>query len=141
MLARMLVICAWCVREGKPGRLGERAPFDNPASTHGLCARHRERLLESLPAPSFPDIEMLIVVRQNDTALYEYLARRFAGLRGVKLVMERRQDDRRRQKRPVTAERRRTDRRIRRGTASALGYTVVRFRRPSLPERPPGGDA
>jgi hypothetical protein len=33
---------------------------------------------------------MLIVVRANDTALYEYLQRSLAGVRGVKMIPERR---------------------------------------------------
>src|SRR2546422_1020840 len=62
-VAKIQVICAWCRHEGKPGYLGEREPFDNPAPTHGVCLRHREQFLESLPSTSFPDAELLIVVR------------------------------------------------------------------------------
>ena len=51
----MKVICSLCEREGKPGYLGEREPLDNPAVTHGLCAPHKELLLESIPSRSFPD--------------------------------------------------------------------------------------
>jgi hypothetical protein len=65
-------------------------PLDDPAPIHGVCARHREQLLESLPSTSYPDAEMLIVVRANDTALYEYLQRSLAGVRGVKMIPERR---------------------------------------------------
>ena len=36
----MIVTCAWCQNEGKPATLGERAPLDNPAETHGICRRH-----------------------------------------------------------------------------------------------------
>jgi len=128
-VAKVKVICAWCRDEGKPGYLGEREPFDNPAPTHGVCLRHREQFLESLPSTSFPDVEMLIVVRSNDTALYEYLQRRLAGVQGVKVILERRQADR-----PVD-ERDRKERRIRQGTVSALGYTIVRFKR-----KPPAGE-
>src|SRR3989442_269404 len=62
-LAKMQVIGAWCRHEGKPGYLGEREPFDNLAPTHGVCLRHREQFLESLLSTSFPDAELLIVVR------------------------------------------------------------------------------
>jgi len=89
--------------------------------------------LEFLPSKSFPDAGVLIVVRPNDTALHDYLQRAFAGLRGVKVIMERRVGDRRAAQRPVADERRlvRT-RRIRQGDVSSLGYTVVRF----TPKRP-----
>jgi hypothetical protein len=77
----MKVVCASCEREGKPSYLGEREPYDNP-STRGICSRHKEQALEALPSLSFPDAEMLIVVRPHDTALYEYLLQRFAGVPG-----------------------------------------------------------
>ena len=120
---RMRVVCAVCEREGKPGYLGEREPWDNPATTHGICPRHREQALEALPSTSFPDVEMLIVVRSNDTDLYEYLMQRFAGVSGVKVILERRQASSR------SGGHVPNERRIRQGTASALGYTVVRFKR------------
>ena len=66
--------------------------------------------------------------------LYEYLQRRFAGVKGVKVIPERRQD-RRSEQRPVGDERRPQERRIRQGQISALGYTLFRFRRQPPPER------
>jgi hypothetical protein len=128
-LIGMKVVCAACEREGKPGYLGECEPYDNPATTHGICSRHKAQALEALPSQSFPDAEMLLVVRPNDTDLYEYLVRRFAGVPGVRVILERRRADR-----PV-GERVRNERRIRPNTVSALGYTVVRFKR----KPPPGG--
>jgi hypothetical protein len=119
----MKVVRAACQREGKSSYLGEREPYDNPATTHGICSRHQEQALEALPSQSFPDAEMLIVVRPNDTELYHYLLRRFAGVRGVTVILERR-----RTKEPV-----RNERRIRQGTDSLLGYTVVRFKLKSAP--------
>ena len=135
-VARMKVVCASCEREGKPGYLGEREPYDNPATTHGLCARHKEQALEGLPSRSFPDAEMLIVVRPNDTTLYEHLQRNLAGVEGVKVILNRRQADRRREQSPpmMADERRRRDKRIRRGETVGLGYTVVRFK-PNPPPR------
>ena len=128
------VICSLCEREGRPGSLGEREPFDNPAVTHGLCAPHKELLLESIPSRSFPDVELLIVVRLNDTALYEYLRQSFAGVHRVKVIADRRRWDRRREQRLMTDDRRQKEtRRIRQGKVSPLGYTVVRFRRKSEP--------
>ena len=78
---------------------------------------------------SFPDAELLIVVRRNDTALYEHLQRSFASVPGVKVIMDRRVGDRRSARGSVTDERRRVrTRRIRQGTVSPDGgYTVVRF--------------
>ncbi len=128
-LVRMKVVCASCEREGKPSYLGEREPYDNPATTHGICSRHKEQALEALPSESFPDAEMLIVVRRNDTDLYEYLLQRFAGVPGVRVIQERRQPDR-----PVD-ERDRKERRIRQVMVSSLGYTIVRFKR-----KPPAGE-
>ena len=124
----MKAICAWCESEGRPSDLGEREPFYNPATTHCICADHQKRLLELLPSKSFPDAEVLIVVRPNDTALHDHLQRAFAGMRGVKVIMERRAGDRRAAQCPVADERRhRRARRIRQGEVSSLGYTVVRF--------------
>jgi len=127
-IVKMKAICAWCESEGRPSDLGEREPFYNPATTHCICAYHQKRLLELLPSKSFPDVEVLIVVRPNDTALHDHLQRAFAGLRGVKVLMERRTGDRRAAQYPVADERRhRSMRRIRQGEVSSLGYTVVRF--------------
>jgi hypothetical protein len=124
----MKAICAWCESEGRPSDLGERAPFSNPATTHCICAYHQRRLLELLPSKSFPDAEVLIVVRPNDTALHDHLQRAFAGMPAVKVIMERRAGDRRAAQASVADERRhRRLRRIRQGQVSSLGYTVVRF--------------
>ena len=125
----MKVVCAACEREGKPSYLGEREPYDNSAATHGMCSRHKELALEALPSRSFPDAEMLIIVRPNDTDLYEYLLRRFVGVHGVRVILERRQPQR------PADEPQRKERRIRQGTVSALGYTVVRFKRKPPPEQ------
>jgi hypothetical protein len=123
----MKVICASCEREGKPSYLGEREPFDNPTTTHGLCPRHRGQVLEALPSQSFPDAELLIIVRPNDTDLYDYLLRRFTGVRGVRVILERRR----------TQEGVPHERRIREGSVSELGYTVVRFK----PKPPPSASS
>ncbi|HEY3245344.1 MAG TPA: hypothetical protein VGM03_18540 [Phycisphaerae bacterium] len=124
----MRVICASCRVEGRSGDLGEKAPFDDPTETHGYCARHAAQLLASLPSLSFPDVEMLLVVRRHDPILFEYLQRRLVGVRGVKVILERRQGDRRREARPPVKDRRRLQRRLRHGQMSSLGYTSVRFR-------------
>ena len=105
-----------------------RPPFDDPAETHGYCPRHAALLLASLPSLSFPDVELLIVVRRHDVPLFEYLQRRLDGVRGVKVILERRIADRRHELRQRAPDRRRLRRRLGLGQASSLGYTVVRFR-------------
>jgi hypothetical protein len=124
----MRIICASCRVEGKSGDLGEKAPFDDPSETHGYCPRHAALLLAALPSLSFPDIELLIVVRRHDRTLFDYLQHRLEGVRGVKVILERRLGDRRRAVRERAPDRRRLRRRLRLGQASSLGYTVVRFR-------------
>lgn len=124
----MKVICASCRVEGRPGNLGEKEPFDDPVETHGYCPRHAALLLASLPSVSFPDVELLIVIRRPDLALFAYLQRRLDGVRGVKVILERRVGDRRHLLRQRAPDRRRLRRRLRLGQASSLGYTVVRFR-------------
>ena len=128
-LPTMKVVCAWCLHEGKPGDLGEREPLEDPGVTHSICAGHRDQLLEALPSRSFPDAALLIVVRRNDTALYEHLEWSFAGVPGVKVIVDRRTNDRRSAQDPVSDDRRRGDtRRLRPGRISPVGgYTVVRF--------------
>src|SRR5438445_11145454 len=105
-----------------------REPVPCDANRFRASPQCCHRVPEALPSQSFPDAEMLIVVRPNDTDLYEYLLRRFAGVPGVRVILERRKPDR-----PVD-ERERKEWRIRQGTVSALGYTVVRFKR-----KPPAG--
>jgi hypothetical protein len=122
-LVRMKFVCPLCEREGRPGDPGEVELYDNSATMRGICSRHREQAREARPSPSFPDAEMLIVVRPNDTDLYEYLVQRFAEVSGVQVILERRRADR-----PIGG-RVREERRTRQGTVSALGYMVVRFKR------------
>jgi hypothetical protein len=125
----MRVLCAWCCRDGQPGYLGEREPLDNPEPTHGVCARHKAQLLESLPSHSFPDADLLIVVRRDNIELYEKFKRVFAAVSRVKVILDRRVADRRVAARQGEYERRRArKRRIREGGISALGgFTIVRF--------------
>ena len=126
----MRIICASCRVEGRSGDMGEKAPFDDLSETHGYCARHTAQLLAKLPSHAFPDVDLLIVVRRRDQALYDYLHSRLAGVRGVKVILERRAGDRRHGAYPPSRDRRRLERRLRPGHASSLGYTIVRFRRP-----------
>ena len=36
----MKVLCAWCVRDGRPALLREKLPLNDPSETHGLCGDH-----------------------------------------------------------------------------------------------------
>ena len=125
----MRVVCSWCRHEGRSGDLGEKAPFDDPALTHAICARHLEQLLSTLPSPSCPAVDVLVVVHRRDPSLHAYLERTIALVRGVKVLVERRQyGDRRRGAGAVPQDRRRVERRVRRGV-SLPGCTLVRFKR------------
>jgi hypothetical protein len=125
----MRVTCAWCQREGEPASLGERAPLDDQAETHGICRRHTLGLLDRLPSRSFPGVRLLFVVSQHEATLYENLQRELAGVSGVRVMLERRQGDRRIEHENVAEDQRRDERRVRQGEVSALGYTVIRFGR------------
>ena len=135
----MYVLCAWCNREGQFGFLGEREPLDNPLPTHGLCAAHKTKLLEALPSRSFPEVEVLIVVRRDCIASYERLSRLFEGTSRAKVILDRRVADRRVLPDQEFPERRRRfrRRRIREGRTSPFDdFLVVRFtpRAPAAPE-------
>lgn len=123
----MKAYCAWCRQEGRNGDLGEREPLDDPRETHGICDRHQQELLATLPSTSFPGLELLVIIAGRESALYDYLRSRLSGVKGVHVMFERRRSDRRRQVRAVSNDRRQRDRRVRRGQTSALGYTLVRF--------------
>jgi len=123
----MKISCAWCQSEGEPASLGERAPLDDPAETHGICRRHTQELVSRLPSRSFPGIRLLLVVSPKEEALYEHLQRELEGVSGVKVILERRRSDRRIDDGDRPEERRQVERRVRQGEVSAFGYTVIRF--------------
>src|SRR5438132_2419953 len=125
----MIVTCAWCQNEGMPATLGERAPLDNPAETHGICRRHTLDLLDRMPSRSFPGVRLLLVVSAKETALYEHLQRELAGVSGVEVMLDPRRGGRRAEEQVVADEERGLGRRIRQGEVSALGYTIIRFGR------------
>ena len=33
----MRIVCSWFLAKGLPGDMGEKAPLDDPAITHGIC--------------------------------------------------------------------------------------------------------
>jgi len=124
---RVFVMCAWCEQEGRPASLGERAPLEDRSKTHGICRRHAIDLLNRLPSRSFPGVRLLLVVSQEQKALYDFLERELNGVSGVRVMMERRRSDRRIAPTTVPADKRRAERRVREGEVYALGYTVIRF--------------
>jgi hypothetical protein len=123
------VVCAWCRREGRTGFLGYREPLADPSETHGICPEHYERMLATLPAPSSPGLEALIVVNRRDEGLLHYLEESFGTVRGVQVIMERRNNDRRQDRGQIAIERRHMQRRVRRGRVFAMGYRMIRFSR------------
>jgi len=137
----MRVLCAWCCRDGQPGYLGEREPLDNPEPTHGICDHHKTQVLESLPSRSFPDVELLIIVRRENTALYGKLKRVFATFSYVEVILDLRLADRRAAPGQESSEPRRTrNRRIRERTNSLLGsFAGVRFTPKERPAPEPLG--
>lgn len=46
----MKVLCARCLKAGKPALIGEREPLDDPTETHGICPDHRLEVEEELEA-------------------------------------------------------------------------------------------
>jgi hypothetical protein len=115
-----------------PADLGEREPLDDLSETHGLCQRHLTELLgtaRSRPLAGLPlaDLRMLIVVKNDDRSLYDYLSRSMTEVEGVHVIVDGRVGDRRRADRPVRGERRQGDRRQARGVVDSLGCTFIRF--------------
>ena len=138
--SRMKVVCAWCERDGVPAFMGEREPLDDPSTTHGICPRHLTLMLGTLPSGSFPGVELLVIVRASDRALFEHLLWATSGVPDIRAIVERRRGERRRRIESSVSERRERERRLRLGQVSAMGYTMVRLRRSSGPSSasPPG---
>ncbi len=127
--SRMKVVCAWCERDGVPAFMGEREPLDDPSITHGICPRHLTLMLSTLPSGSFPGVDLLVIVRVSDRALFEHLLWATSGVPDIRAIMERRRGERRRRIEGSVSERRERERRLILGQVSAMGYTMVRLRR------------
>jgi hypothetical protein len=125
----MKIFCAWCERDGLPAFLGEREPLNDLTTTHGICPRHMAQVLGSLASGSFPGVEILVIVRPSDRALFEHLLWATSGVPDIRAIMERRQGERRRRDEAAVNERRGRERRLMQGQVSAMGYTMVRLRR------------
>jgi len=120
-------ICSWCRAEGAPADLGEREPLQDPAETHGLCQRHLTQLLGAARARPSAGLRLLIVVTPGDHSLLAHLTRTMVGVEGVRVMVDRRHGERRREARPVPDERRQADRRRSLGVVHSIGCTFVRF--------------
>jgi len=51
------VVCAWCLKEGRPALVREKEPFEDPEETHGVCAVHKA-MLKDAGDPSGSNEEM-----------------------------------------------------------------------------------
>jgi hypothetical protein len=125
----MKIICAWCERDGLPALLGEREPLEDSSITHGICPQHLSQLLSTLSSASFPGVELLVVVRPSDRALFEHLLWATSGVPDIRAIIERRQGERRQRAETAVNERRGRQRRLISGQVSAMGYTMVRLRK------------
>ena len=36
----MVIVCSWCIKDGRSGVVGEKPPFDDHRQTHGICEKH-----------------------------------------------------------------------------------------------------
>jgi hypothetical protein len=104
--------------------MGVVPPFESGGTTHGMCRRCAERLRrQELGPPS----RVLVVARSAELAAG--IATAFATLRGIVVVPDRREGQRRRGRSPVPTERRQLDRRrpwaSQRDPWGALGVQVV----------------
>jgi hypothetical protein len=73
----------------------------------------------------------LFIVAKRELALYEYLAKQFAGRADVEVTLDRREAQRRQRAEPRDPERRRADRRSRSridADLESLGVVVLTFR-------------
>ena len=71
-------------------------------------------------------VHLFIVVAMKDHGLFEYLSRGLSAVEGVKVVLERRQSERRGPAQAVSWERRQADRRQPRGVVHSMGCTFIR---------------
>ena len=110
-----------------PADLGEREPLEDPVETHGLCQRHLTEFLGAAHSRPMAGLRLLIVVKRGDQNLYEYLTRAMAGVEGVRVLVDRRHDDRRAEARSTPGEGRQADRRRSRGVVQSMGCTFIRF--------------
>ncbi|MGH7348304.1 MAG: hypothetical protein ACREK4_25590 [Candidatus Rokuibacteriota bacterium] len=44
----MMIVCAWCQRQGRETVLREKEPLDHPIVSHGICEEHARAFLDEL---------------------------------------------------------------------------------------------
>lgn len=62
----MKILCAWCLKEGKPALMGESPPLDDPTETHALCPEHRRQVVEQLELLRRTSGERLEALRKHN---------------------------------------------------------------------------
>jgi hypothetical protein len=121
-------ICAWCGVS-----LGELAPREDRAVTHGICDRCAERVhagKDPSPPDPVPPCYWLLVVRRDAYPLFWHLRACLEDVPGVAVILDRRFRDRRHAARPASSDRRAVARRDPPGEGEAarlwrLGVRIV----------------
>lgn len=72
----MKILCAWCLKEGKPSLIGEREPLDDPTETHGICPEHRLQVEDELTALRKKASEDLEAIRKRQEGDLEDLRKK-----------------------------------------------------------------
>jgi len=62
----MKILCAWCLKEGKPALMAEREPLDDPTETHGICPEHRLQVEDELELLRRTSGERLDALRKHN---------------------------------------------------------------------------
>lgn len=60
----MKLLCAWCLKEGKPALMGECPPLDDPTESHGICPEHRRQAEEEIEVLRKANAERLEALRK-----------------------------------------------------------------------------
>jgi hypothetical protein len=102
-------VCVRCRVEGRAGVIGERPPLDDPTPVAGVCWTHKlESLGQRRGATADP---VLVVIGRHEPAVYARVSEQFLDDPGVRVILDRRKGERRRQAQLFWGERRRGDRR------------------------------
>jgi hypothetical protein len=112
-------VCSWCRAEGRPGLIGESPPFDDPAEVEGVCWQHKVDLLVRTrtlsEAPVKPgleaDVRFLVVIGRHHEALLRRVSEGFLDDPRVRVLVDRRQRERRQHQLLHVTERRHAERR------------------------------
>jgi len=72
----MKILCAWCLKEGKPGHMGECEPLDDPSETHAICPEHRKQVEAELEILRRNHTDWLETLRKESEAHLDTLRRK-----------------------------------------------------------------